>query len=70
HILLAFPNTYFARLKPQGQFDNLDAVTNEVKLMMDPDADPYAMPEEGAADEVPAKFGASEATDLSWVQLL
>ncbi|MFD2825499.1 4Fe-4S dicluster domain-containing protein [Leeuwenhoekiella polynyae] len=70
HILLAFPNTYFARLKPQGQFDNLEAVTNEVKLMMDPDADPYAMPEEGAEEEVPAKFGASEATDLSWVQLL
>ena len=70
HILLAFPNTYFARLKPQGQFDNLEAVTNEVKLMMDPDADPYAMPEEGAEDAVPAKFGASEATDLSWVQLL
>ena len=70
HILLAFPNTYFARLKPQGQFDNLQAVTNEVKLMMDPDADPYAMPEEGAEDETPAKFGASEATDLNWVQLL
>jgi len=70
HILLAFPNTYFARLKPQGEFDNLEAVTNEVKLMMDPDADPYAMPEEGSADEVPAKFGASEATDLSWAQLL
>jgi len=70
HILLAFPNTYFARLKPQGQFDNLEAVTNEVKLMMDPDADPYAMPEESAEDEVPAKFGASEATDLSWAQLL
>ena len=70
HILLAFPNTYFARLKPQGQFDNLEAVTNEVKLMMDPDADPYAMPADNAEDEVPAKFGASEATDLSWVQLL
>jgi len=39
-------------------------------LMMDPDADPYAMPEEGSADDVPAKFGASEATDLSWAQLL
>ena len=70
HILLAFPNTYFARLKPQGQFDNLEAVTNEVQLMMDPDADPYAMPAEGAEEEVPAKFGASEATDLSWAQLL
>ena len=70
HILLAFPNTYFARLKPQGEFDNLEAVTNEVKLMMDPDADPYAMPAEEESDEVPAKFGASEATDLSWAQLL
>lgn len=70
HILLAFPNTYFARLKPQGEFDNLEAVTNEVKLMMDPDADPYAMPAEDEVEEAPAKFGASEATDLSWVQLL
>jgi len=42
HILLAFPNTYFANLKPKGQFNNLASVTNEVKLMMDPDADPYA----------------------------
>ena len=70
HILLAFPNTYFANLKPKGQFNNLEAVTNEVKLMMDPDADPYAMPEEGAEEAVPEKFGASDVADLSWVQLL
>ncbi|WP_397447145.1 4Fe-4S dicluster domain-containing protein [Polaribacter sp. R77954] len=70
HILLAFPNTYFANLNPKGQFNNLESVTKEVKLMMDPDADPYAMPEEGAEDEVPEKFGASEVTDLNWVQLL
>jgi hypothetical protein len=42
HILLAFPNTYFANLKPEGQFDNLASVTKEVKLMMDPNADPFA----------------------------
>lgn len=70
HILLAFPNTYFANLKPKGQFNNLEAVTNEVKLMMDPDADPYAMPEEGSEEAVPEKFGASDVADLSWVQLL
>lgn len=70
HILLAFPNTYFGRVKPQGQFENLEAVTNEVKMMMDPDADPYAAPEAGAEDEVPAKFGASDVQDLSWVNLL
>lgn len=68
HILLAFPNTYFANLKPKGQLTNLEAVTNEVKLMMDPSADPYAVPDENAAP--PEKFGASDVTDLNWVQLM
>lgn len=68
HILLAFPNTYFANLNPQGQFDNLESVTNEVKLMMDPTADPFAAPTN--PDAVPAKFGASDVQDLNWVQLL
>ncbi|HCE55911.1 MAG TPA: Fe-S oxidoreductase [Lutibacter sp.] len=68
HILLAFPNTYFANLKPKGQFTNLEAVTNEVKLMMDPSSDPYAAPDENAAP--PEKFGASDVPDLNWVQLM
>lgn len=67
HILLAFPNTYFADLKPLGEFDNLDSVTREVKMMMDPNADPFAAPAEG---EVHSKFGASDIQDLNWVQLL
>lgn len=69
HIILAFPNTYFANLNPLGQLDNLEAVTNEVKLMMDPNADPFAAP---APDEnaVPAKFGASDVLDLNRMQLL
>lgn len=69
HILLAFPNTYFADLNPKGQFDNLESVTKEVKLMMDPAADPFAAQ---AVDEnaVPGKFGASDVQDLNWVQLL
>ncbi|WP_405381755.1 4Fe-4S dicluster domain-containing protein [Maribacter sp. LLG6340-A2] len=68
HILLAFPNTYYGKLTPKGQFKNLDAVTNEVRMMMDPEADPYAAPAEDAA--VPDKFGASDVQDLSWLQLL
>jgi heterodisulfide reductase subunit C len=70
HILLAFPNTYFANLNPKGQFNNLESVTAEVNLMMDPDADPYAIPEDDAEEAVPEKFGASDVTDLNWVQLL
>lgn len=69
HILLAFPNTFFANLNAKGRFTNLASVTKEVKLMMDPNADPYAMPEDGEEDE-PEKFGASDVTDLNWVQLM
>ena len=68
HILFAFPNTYFADLNVKGKFDNLESVTNEVKLMMDPNADPFAAP--ANPDAVPAKFGASDVQDLNWVQLL
>lgn len=70
HILLAFPNTYYAKLKPQGEFDNLEAVKKEVELMMDPDADPFAAPDASAEAEEPEKFGASDVQDLNWVQLL
>lgn len=69
HILLAFPNTYFANLNPQGQFDNLASVTAEVKLMMDPNADPFAAAPV-SENAVPSKFGASDIQDLNWVQLL
>ncbi len=69
HILLAFPNTYYADLNPLGQVDDLPAVTKEVKLMMDPNADPFAA---APIDEnaVPSKFGAQDVQDLNWVQLL
>ncbi|MFY8068459.1 MAG: 4Fe-4S dicluster domain-containing protein [Flavobacterium sp.] len=68
HILLAFPNTFYADLNAKGKLNNLESVTNEVKLMMDPSADPFAAP--ANPDSVPAKFGASDVQDLNWVQLL
>ena len=68
HILLAFPNTFFADLNAKGKLNNLESVTNEVKLMMDPSADPFAAP--ANPDAVAAKFGASDVQDLNWVQLL
>ncbi len=69
HILLAFPNTYFADLNQKGQLTNLESVTNEVKLMMDPNADPYAATPANE-NTVPSKFGASDIQDLNWVQLM
>ena len=67
HILLAFPNTYFANLNPKGKFENSDVVTQEVKLMLDPNADPFAASQ---TDQAPAKFGASDVIDLNRIQLL
>lgn len=68
HIVLAFPNTYYSNLEKKGKFTNMASVTAEVKLMMDPTADPYAAPAEGAAE--PQRFGAKDVTDLTWKNLL
>lgn len=69
HIIFAFPNTWFAKLQPKGELNNLDAVTKEIKLMMDPNADPYAEASEEEEGE-PEKFGANDIFDLNQVQLL
>lgn len=68
HIILSFPNVFYAKLNPKGQFTNMDSVTKEVKLMFDPDADPYAAPAEDAGPV--ERFGAKDVTDLSWKQLM
>jgi len=70
HIILAFPNTWFANLQPKGKFNNLDSVTKEIKLMMDPNADPYAAAPDADSNAVPDKFGANDIFDLNQVQLL
>ena len=65
HIILAFPNTYFARLKPQGKMMNMPEIQNEVLYAMQPETVPAE-----AATEEHKKFGAKDVTDLSWKNLL
>jgi len=67
HILLAFPNTYFAKLNNLGEINNLNSVTKEVKLMMDPD---MAFSNNTSESEEIEKFGASDVIDLNKLQLL
>ena len=67
HIFMAFPNTFYSKLDPKGQFTNMQSVTNEVKLMLDPNADPYAA---APPDAAPARFGAKDVTDLTWKNLM
>ena len=67
HILLAFPNTYFSKIKSGGGFDNLDSVYKEVKAMLDPTGDPYST---NNTNQQVEKFGANDVFDLNWFQLL
>ncbi len=63
HILLAFPNAYYARLEPVGKMENMPFVQNEVLYAMQPELAPTDTPP-------PQKFGAKDVTDLSWKNLL
>lgn len=67
HILLAFPTTYFSNLEAKGKFSHMKSVENEVKLMLDPNADPYSA---ANATDIPERFGVKDVTDLTWKNLL
>ena len=63
HILLAFPYTYYAPVKPKGELNNLPAITREVQLML-------GTIEDNGAEEPTPTFGASDIMHLSRSQLL
>jgi heterodisulfide reductase subunit C len=63
HIALAFPNTYFSKLKPKGKMDNMPAVTNEVKIML-------GLVDAPEGEEEVGTFGAKDVQDLSWKNLM
>lgn len=63
HILLAFPNAYYARLEPDGEMENMGHVQKEVLYMMQPEVAP-------TGEAQPMKFGAKDVTELSWKSLL
>src|SRR5690606_34122650 len=67
HIVLAFPNVFYSKLRPRTEFKNMDRVTEEVKLMLDPSLPPPPPPDPEAA---PERFGAKDVFDLSWKSLL
>lgn len=63
HIVLAFPNAYYATLEPKGKMYNMVAVQNEVLYAMQPELAPTDAP-------APEKFGAKDVMDLSWKNLM
>lgn len=63
HIVLAFPNAYYARLAPAGKMENMPSIQQEVLYAMQPELAP-------ADAAAPQRFGARDVNDLSWKNLL
>lgn len=66
HIVLAFPNAYYMRLKKQGEMKNMKEIQNEVLYMMQPELAPAA----DGSQPGQHRFGAKDVMDLSWKNLL
>lgn len=64
HIILAFPNAYYARLEPMGKMSNMESVQKEVLYAMQPELAPTG------ETAPPQRFGARDVQDLSWKNLL
>ena len=65
HIVLGFPNTYYARIQEQGKMTNMPEIQREVLYAMQPEMVPA-----NATQEENKKFGAKDVFDLSWKNLL
>ncbi len=63
HVFLSVPNTFLSRLDPLGKLPNMDNITKEIKLMMNPET-AFATPESGAA--VIERFGVKDVEDVTW----
>ncbi len=64
HILLAFPNTWYAKLSPKGEMENMPEIQKEVRIMMG-----LEQPDGNAPAELP-EFGANDVFSLSWQNIL
>lgn len=66
HIIVAFPNAYYMRIKNQGQVQNMPEIQKEVLYMMEPDK----APTDTTPPAEPQRFGAKDVMDLSWKNLM
>ena len=62
HVFMSVPNVFLSRLDPLGKLPNMDNITREVKLMLDPNTAFTA----SAAETPPERFGVKDAEDASW----
>lgn len=68
HVFMSVPNTFVGRLEPLGYVDNMEDITKEVKMMLDPNAT-FDEPAEGE-EEAPARFGIKDIEDVNWINYM
>lgn len=66
HVFMSVPNVFLSRLDPLGKLPNMDSITREVKLMLNPDTAFSA----ASPDAPPERFGVKDAEDASWKNYL
>lgn len=62
HVFMSVPNVFLTRLEPLGKLTNMDNITREVRLMMDPNAAFTT----SAPDAPVERFGVKDAEDATW----
>ncbi|MBK9292227.1 MAG: 4Fe-4S dicluster domain-containing protein [Bacteroidetes bacterium] len=65
HVFMSVPNVFVSRIEPLGVVDNMDSITREVKLMLDP-----SLAADAPADAPPSRFGVADAEDVTWVNYM
>lgn len=67
HVFMSVPNVFVSGIQPLGHVENMENITKEVKLMMDPDATFDDIPEE---EGEPERFGVKDVEDINWVNYM
>lgn len=62
HVFMSVPNVFLSRLEPLGKLTNMESITREVKLMLNPETAFSA----ASSDSPVARFGVKDAEDISW----
>jgi heterodisulfide reductase subunit C/nitrate reductase gamma subunit len=66
HVFMSVPNVFLSRLDPLGKLTNMDNITREVRMILDPGAAGTGVP----AEMPPERFGVRDAEDVSWKNYL
>ena len=63
HVIASVPNVFFTRMEPYAKLQNMESVTREVNIMLNPSAQTDASPP-------PERFGVKDVEDVTWKTML